>query len=256
MLKKIFAFIISNTDIKISKLMLLSLSITIISLLKYFICGEFSFNTDNIIPNFILVHLAWLVNTGLILGLSEFLGIKGIDLNLYDFFKVKFKVGPNDSLNKLENKLWNSMDASDNLDKGKGIDKGNNIPLPIVKDINPGPGFDVPGGSVPLNDPICSCLGYNSHFLRQISNMSLHTAIEQRNANTAHFKGWSERIAYVKSHLAKVPEIPTNEQQLEAREAMLRDLAIYSSKKDQSEGKITLLNSRIAYIEKEISKNK
>jgi hypothetical protein len=37
---------------------------------------------------------------------------------------------------------------------------------------------------------------------------------------------------------------------------MLRDLAIYSSKKDQSEGKITLLNSRIAYIEKEISKNK
>jgi hypothetical protein len=46
-----------------------------------------------------------LVNTGLILGLSEFLGIKGIDLNLYDFFKVKFKVGPNDSLNKLENKL-------------------------------------------------------------------------------------------------------------------------------------------------------
>jgi hypothetical protein len=48
------------------------------------------------------------------------------------------------------------------------------------KTINPGPGFNVPGGEVPIRDEICKHIDYNSHILNQFKKMDLKTALEQR----------------------------------------------------------------------------
>ena len=48
---------------------------------------------------------------------------------------------------------------------------------------NPGPGFNVPGGEVPIRDEICQHIDYNTHILSQFKKMDLETAIEQRNNN-------------------------------------------------------------------------
>ena len=45
------------------------------------------------------------------------------------------------------------------------------------KKINPGPGFNVPGGEVPIRDDICQHIDYNSHILNQFKKMDLETAI-------------------------------------------------------------------------------
>jgi len=37
--------------------------------------------------------------------------------------------------------------------------------------INPGPGFAVSGGEVPIRDPICEYIDYNGHILSQFKNM-------------------------------------------------------------------------------------
>jgi hypothetical protein len=43
--------------------------------------------------------------------------------------------------------------------------------------INPAPGFNVPGGEVPITDPICQHIDYNTRILSQFKTMDLETAI-------------------------------------------------------------------------------
>ena len=46
------------------------------------------------------------------------------------------------------------------------------------KKINPGAGFNVPGGEVPIRDEICRHIDYNTHILSQFKKMDLETIIE------------------------------------------------------------------------------
>jgi len=78
---------------------------------------------------------------------------------------------------------------------------------------NPGPGFNVPGGIVPLRDDICKYIDYNSHILRQFRTMDLETAIEQRDNNLKSIEVLKKKLEYGQIRLAKegVGEVPKND---------------------------------------------
>src|SRR6266496_3000591 len=86
------------------------------------------------------------------------------------------------------------------------------------KKINPGAGFNVPGGEVPIRDEICQHIDYNTHILRQFKKMDLETAIKQR------------------------------------KNKILRDLDSLNRDKLRAEARATLLTSRIEFIEGKINK--
>jgi hypothetical protein len=81
---------------------------------------------------------------------------------------------------------------------------------------NPGPGFNVPGGVVPLRDDICKYIDYNSHVLRQFRTMDLETAIEQRNNNLKSIEVLKKKLEFGQIKLAKegVGEVPKNNEEL------------------------------------------
>jgi len=161
------------------------------------------------------------------------------------------------------------------LDKGKGIDKGvHRIELgpghctepPFVtwsrvfpgvdpasvffpKTINPGPGFNVPGGEVPLHDEICKHIDYNSHILNQFKKMDLKTALEQRDNYLKYLQVINHKASFAQDTLSKVPEIPTNDYEHRLKNTILKDLHELSMQKARAEAKATLLNSRIEFIQ-------
>jgi hypothetical protein len=161
------------------------------------------------------------------------------------------------------------------LDKGKGIDRGvHRIELgpghctepPFVtwsrvfpgvdpasvffpKTINPGPGFNVPGGEVPIHDEICKHIDYNSHILSQFKKMDLKTAIEQRDNYLKYIQVINQKTSYAQETLSKVPETPTNDYEHRLKNTILRDLHNLNMQKIRAEAKATLLNSRIEFIQ-------
>ncbi len=160
-------------------------------------------------------------------------------------------------------------------DKGKGIDRrvyplhlgpGHSTEPPFVtwsrvfpgldpasvffpKTINPGPGFNVPGGEVPIQDEICKHIDYNSHILSQFKKMDLKTAIEQRDNYLKYIQVINQKASFAQDTLSKVPEIPTNEYEYKLKNTILRDLDKLSQAKARAEAKATLLNSRIEFIQ-------
>ncbi len=162
------------------------------------------------------------------------------------------------------------------LDKGKGIDRRVH-PLPLEaagppaephmvtwsrvfpgidpasvffpKTINPGPGFNVPGGEVPLRDDICKHIDYNSHILKQFKTMDLKTALEQRDNYLKYIEVINQKTTYAQGVLSKQPEVPTNDYQYRLRRQILTDLDSLSSQKVRAEAKATLINSRIEFIQ-------
>jgi hypothetical protein len=161
------------------------------------------------------------------------------------------------------------------LDKGKGIDRivhpirlgpGYCTEPPFVtwskvfpgvdpasvffpKTINPGPGFNVPGGEVPIRDEICKHIDYNSHILNQFKKMDLKTAVEQRDNYMRYIQVMEQKTTFAQEALSKVPAIPTNEYEYKLKNTILRDLDNLSKAKIRAEAKATLLNSRIEFIE-------
>lgn len=120
---------------------------------------------------------------------------------------------------------------------------------------NPGPGFNVPGGEVPINDEICSHIGYNANILSQFKKMDLETAVEQRNNNLTLIKALENRLAYAQNALSKIPLIPITEYEFKLKNQILRDLDSLNVNKTQAEARTTLLTSRIQFIESKIPKN-
>jgi hypothetical protein len=167
------------------------------------------------------------------------------------------------------------------LDKGKGIDRrvhrielgpGHSTEPPFVtwsrvfpgvdplsvffpKTINPGPGFNVPGGEVPLHDDICKHIDYNSHILSQFKKMDLKTAIEQRDNYLKYLQVINQKTTFAQDTLSKVPEIPTNDYEHRLNNTILKDLHELNIQKVRSEAKATLLNSRIEFIQINIKPN-
>lgn len=169
----------------------------------------------------------------------------------------------------------NDESEAKSLDKGKGIDRGvHRIELgpghctepPFVtwsrvfpgvdpasvffpKTINPGPGFNVPGGEVPIHDEICKHIDYNSHILSQFKKMDLKTAIEQRDNYLKYIQVINQKTSYAQETLSKVPETPTNDYEHRLKNTILRDLHNLNMQKIRAEAKATLLNSRIEFIQ-------
>ncbi len=161
------------------------------------------------------------------------------------------------------------------LDKGKGIDKsvhpielgpGHCTEPPFAtwskvfpgidpasvffpKTINPGPGFNVPGGVVPIRDEICKHIDYNSHILNQFKKMDLKTALEQRDNYLRYIQVINTKTAFAQETLSKVPEIPTSNYEHRLKNTILRDLHMLNEQKVRAEAKATLLNSRIEFIQ-------
>lgn len=123
------------------------------------------------------------------------------------------------------------------------------------KKINPGPGFNVPGGDVPIRDDICKHIDYNSNILNQFKKMDLETALEQKNNNLMLMRVLDHKLSYAKSVLEKVPTIPTTEYEFKLKNQILTDLDGLSRDKVRAEARATLLNSRIEFIQININTN-
>lgn len=122
------------------------------------------------------------------------------------------------------------------------------------KRVNPGPGFNVPGGEVPIRDEICQHIDYNTHILKQFKTMDLEIAIEQRNNNLNLIHWLDNKLSFAENALAKIPTIPTTEYEFRLKNQIIKDLNDMHNKKVRSEARITLLNSRIQFIEINIDK--
>lgn len=280
-------------------------TITMVALIKYMISGNLHIEYCEFWNNVAIGLYGWTINTAAIGWLSEYLGIKGINFNLKQFLYGYDTMGAGNSYSSkdFKVKLYNAMESdegsnsSKQIDKGKGIDKGNNegngeseakaldkgkgkerrVPRivlgpghstepPLVtwsrvfpgvdpssvffpKTINPGPGFNVPGGEVPIRDEICKHIDYNTHILSQFKKMDLKTAIEQRDNYFKFIQVINHKLRYAQDTLSKVPEIPTNDYEDKLKNTILRDLSILNQQKVRAEAKATLLNSRIEFIQ-------
>ena len=120
--------------------------------------------------------------------------------------------------------------------------------------INPGPGFNVPGGEVPIRDEICRHIDYNTHILSQFKKMDLETAIEQRNNNLLFVRVIEGKLDFARNALEKVPTIPTTEYEFRLKNQILKDLDSLNRDKVRAEARATLLTSRIEFIEGQINK--
>jgi len=289
-------------------------TVTILAMVKYYISGSFHIEYGDFFNNVSVGLLGWTINTGIIGWLTEYLGIKGINLNLKEFLfgMDTMKMGGESSIKDSKPKLYNAMesdqemDTGERLDKGKGIDreahpnydsdrgvntgvfgsetqpsdkgkgKGKEVAsaseAPFVtwrrvfpgldpasvffpKKINPGPGFNVPGGEVPIRDEICEHIDYNTHILNQFKKMDLETAVQQRDNYLNFVNILNNKIAYAQGVFLKVPAIPTTEYEFKLRNQILRDLEGLNRDKVRSEAKATLLTSRIQFIELQVNNN-
>lgn len=179
-------------------------------------------------------------------------------------------------------------DKTKRLDKGKGVDRRNIRPndprfiddgIPYTKypiawndvgtgtyttaympnfppKINPGPGFNVPGGVVPIRDEICRHIEWNSHVLTQFRNMDLETAIEQYNNNLKMIEVQKRKLEFGQIKLAKegVGQVPMNDHHLWLINKVESEAKWLNENIVRGEGRNTLLLSRIEFIQIEESK--
>lgn len=204
---------------------------------------------------------------------------------------VERKPYPNFDGDKCVQETSGSDNDNKSLDKGKGIDRrvhpnpdeykpteatplmpqATEPPLSIWKKVypgidpadvffpkrvNPGPGFNVPGGVVPIRDDICQHIDYNTHILNQFRKMDLETAIEQRNNNIKLVETLNHKLAFAQNALSKIPETPTTDYERRLKAKILSDLEGLNSTKVRSEARQTLLLSRIEFIQIEVNKKK
>lgn len=263
---KIYMKVLANFTI--AKFISALITITMLAAIKYSITGSFYIEYSNFPANVAVGLLGFTINTGFVGIFSDYLGLKGLNLNLKElmFGFEKLEIGgpslPQGS-DKLKVKISYAMDSQGEPSNTKSLDKGKGVytepaftrgPL-FSPRTNPGPGFNVPGGEVPIGDEICKHIDYNTHILRQFKNMDLETAIEQRNNNHLLIRNMINRIAYAQNALQGEPAIPTNEHQYNLRNLILKDLNDMNAIKIKAEGRIALLSSRIDFIVINMRKN-
>lgn len=289
----------------------------VVASLKYYISGSFHIEYSEFWNNVGIAFLGWTLNTGIIGWLTEYLGIKGINLSLreciYGFDTIKIGDDNYESWpESFKPKLYNAMDSDEEPDSNKSLDKGKGVdrelyPLPntnpgmannslaeneekynksrvkvkveytepiephmvtwsrvfphlssadpasiLPKRTNPSPGFNVPGGEVPIRDDICRHIDYSTHILSQFKHMDLETAIQQRNNNLIFVRVIETKMDYARKVLSEVPTIPTTQREFNLKNQILRDLDNLSKDKVRAEARATLLSSRIQYIEGQI----
>jgi hypothetical protein len=262
-------------------------SIIFVAGIKYFISGDFKLDYSDIYNNVIVGIFAWIINESLIVWFTNFFNIKGINFNLYQITWGYDTIDGNKPSTDFKPKLYLAMESDDSLsgktlDKGKGVDRSwapssngepssSNAtpqtneatyatwqrvfpgldPLSVFnpKRVNPGPGFNVPGGEVPIRDEICRHIDYNSHILKQFKTMDLEVAIQQRNNNLLLIDNLTHKIAYAQNALSKIPPIPTTDYDFRLKNQIISDLNGLAGNITRADARVKLLNSRIEFIE-------
>lgn len=171
---------------------------------------------------------------------------KGIDRNAHPFyegFKPKEETPVTPQATEPPFSIWRK------LNPGKD-------PAEVFfpKKINPGPGFNVPGGEVPIRDEICQHIDYNSHILNQFKKMDLETAIQQRNNYLKYVETINNKLNYAQNVLSKLPEVPNTDYEYRLKAKIMSDLEGLNRAKIRSEARATLLLSRIEFIQIEVNK--
>ena len=258
----------------LAKLISALLTITILATVKYAISGNLYIDYCNFWTNIGVGLLSFTVNTGFIGLLSEYLGINGLNINLKEiiFGFETMQIGDTSSpkvTDKLKVKVYLAMESDEESNSNQKLDKGKGPETTVpssstgVSDFasifpprfNPGPGFNVPGGKVPIRDGICQHINYNSHILDQFRTMDLETAVQQRGNYWNVMRVMDEKIAFATNVLQRVPAIPTTEYEFNLKSTILRDLKEFNAVKINAEGRATLINSRIEFIVSKIERN-
>lgn len=173
---------------------------------------------------------------------------KGIDRNVHTFYEgFKAKAIPATPVMPQSAEPYFSIWRQVN----PGLDP-NTVFFP--KRVNPGPGFNVPGGVVPIRDDICQHIDYNSHILNQFRKMDLETAIEQRNNYLKYVQTLNHKMGFAQNALSKIPETPSTEYEFRLKAKIISDLESLNKSIIRSEARATLLLSRIEFIHMEVGK--
>jgi hypothetical protein len=266
----------SLTNVTLAKFISALLTITVLAGIKYVITGNIHIDPSNFFTNIGVGLLAFTIKTVFTDLLSEYLDLKGINFNLKElmFGFKKIQVGdhtPPKVSDKLNIKVYLPMNSDEqsnagSLDKGKGVESTQSLsagarafsgrdPSSIfLPKTNPGPGFNVPGGEVPIRDDICKHISYNTHILKQFKTMDLETAVVQRNNLFHLIKEMENRLTYAQNVLNGQPTTPTNIHQLNLRNQILMDLKEMNDIKSNAEGRWVLINSRVEFIENKLGK--
>jgi len=130
-LKKTLKFVLNHFTL--AKLLGALFTAIVLASLKYYISGNLHIEYSDFWNNLYIALLGWVVNTSIIGWLSEYLGIKGLNLNLNQIFYGfdTMKIGSEYSLEEFKPKLYNAMNIdsgdesrNEGLDKGKDVDRG------------------------------------------------------------------------------------------------------------------------------------
>lgn len=247
----------------------------VVAALKYYISGGFHVENSEFTANVGIALLGWTLNTGIVGILTDYLGVKEINFNLKQFIYGfdTMKTGQDYKIENFKLKLYNAMDSLDESNISKGLDKGKELdtetqyknvdnkgigvePSSVFFSMrtNPGPGFNVPGGEVPIRDEICKHIDYNTHILSQFKKMDLETAVGQRNNNLMFINVLETKMGFAQNVFSKIPAIPTTEYEFKLKNQILSDLDKLSRDKVRAEARVTLLTSRIQFIESKINK--
>lgn len=263
-INNVFKKVLANFTL--AKFLSALITITLLAAIKYIVTGNFYLDYSNFLTNIGVGLLSFTINTGFFSLLSEYLGINGINFNLKEliFGFETIQIGDTYSSNgsdKLKTKVYLAMESNEEsnpnipLDKGKGVQTTVLPSSPFLPKTNPGPGFNVPGGVVPIRDDICKSINYNTHILNQIKTMDLETAVEQRDNNLKLIHVMDHKLAFSTNALAGIPAIPTTEYEFRLKNQIHRDLKEFTDTKNSAEGRTALLNSRIEFILGQIRKN-
>lgn len=184
---------------------------------------------------------------------------KGVDTDLHPNYDKNRSIKSGSRLNDSK-----PIDKAQEVDKLRSTDShttSNNFSngldfsyLFARKIINPGPGFNVPGGEVPIRDEICKYIDYNTHILNQFKNMDLETAVEQKNNNLMYIKVIEAKLEFANMTLSNLPVLPTTEYEFKLKNQILSDLNNLNRDKIRAEARATLLTSRVQFIEIRINK--
>lgn len=101
----------------------------VLASLKYYIYGGFHIEYSEYWTNVGIAICGWILNTGIIALLTDYLGLKGINFNLNQFIYGfdKMNRGQGSSVKNFKPKLYNAMDTSEESNLNKGLDKGKGV---------------------------------------------------------------------------------------------------------------------------------
>lgn len=142
----------------LANILIALMTITLIAGVRYGITSSLYTDPQAFVSNISYGLLAYITRTAFSGFLTEYLDLKGINLNIkqlmFGFEKIQLGDTPPPKVSdKPIFKLYTAMDRDEELNPNNSLDKGKGVATtqPYTSNIpsaktNPGPGFNVPGG--------------------------------------------------------------------------------------------------------------